>query len=137
MALMSKFRSTKIIFIVLAMFYGQVVAAPFLDCRGEMMADWEKIDHQIEHNDHAADHSPSPVSHNEHDGHMGHQHSHDEMNMSSSNCDCSCDVCFGVAPIHSPQSQSSLDNQNNLLSNIQFFLPTSTLENPFRPPIFA
>ena len=143
MATMSRSWSRKIIFIVLAMFCGQVVAAPFLDCRGEMIADWEKLDHQIVHvehdvNEHAVEHSPNPVSHNEQDGHMGHQHNaNDNMSMSSSDCDCSCDVCFGVAPIHSHLSQTFLANQSKLLNNFQFFLPAFTLENPFRPPIFT
>lgn len=102
------------------------------------MADWGKETHLLHAEiDKDTAHSHQ-AAHVDQGGHNGHQHPNDKTDMNMSNCDCSCDVCFGIAPIHIPQTVSSfLNNQKIALSDNQNYLPSSTLENPFRPPITA
>lgn len=138
---MNRFWSRNIIFIIITMFSGQILAATFLECRGDMMASWQNLDHATQNTPTENDTDTGHKNHQYHadqSSHAKHQHTHDKMEMNSSSCDCSCDVCFGVASIQSPQVTSPLfDNQNSLLNFQQVNLPLATLENPFRPPIIA
>lgn len=115
-------------------FCGQVLATPFLKCHGI-----NQVSENVE--DMSCHYMMMKSSAHERDDESIESHNHESMmkGLDKKDCDYLCDFCLGVASIHVYESSIYFPIASTSFDIIayQFFLPSSSLDNPFRPPIIA
>ena len=127
---MSRLKIQSIIAVTLFVFVGQTVAMPLISCCMEnentKSEAHEMVQHHAMHEIDMPAHDDSVMSVTN----TVHQHSDD------ANCNHQCDICLGTVLLaefaaFSPQTASTQLNET-----YHFYLPASSTDNPFRPPIF-
>ena len=126
---MSRTKTQKYLVLMLLIFAGQTVAMPFLDCcvdSENTSSDTQEITGHHEHNDITmSDHHPSEITFQKHD------------HADEANCNHQCDVCLGTVLLGEFTAFATQITPGELNELYHFILPTSSTDNPFRPPIFT
>lgn len=128
MSAVTRYKSQKYILLMLLFFAGQTVAMPFLDCcvdTENTSSDTQEITSHHDHNDKGMSDNHSDMNINKHE------------HADEANCNHQCEVCLGTVVVgeHAAFATQIVHVQLNKLYS--FILPTSSTDNPFRPPIFA
>ena len=143
---MSKFRYKYLTYLLLLVFSGQVAALPLLNCCSEMEHDAESdyLEHEHEH-EHEHDHGMSMNHHMDSemnlvmDSDMNSELDSETQILSDSvNHDCNnqCGFCFTTSVVFSGTDFLSKTVQNYLHNSAYNLIPpSSSSDNPFRPPI--
>ncbi len=128
---MFRLKIQNIIALTLFVFVGQTVAMPLMNC---CMENENTKPESHEMAKHHAMHAIDMPANNDSDmtvTNAMHQHS-DEVN-----CNHQCDICLGTVLLEEFAAISSQTASAQLDETYHFYLPASSTDNPFRPPIFA